>query len=474
MAAVRVAAHQLDPVGSSSTAEERRSAGDSSRLLSLPRLRQTYSGRIRDLNLIPVLADETSMAVPTPRLTSASRVEPPSSPLLAGTSRDSAPVIGQLREQDPVHWIPGIDAWFVSRHEDVQMLFSDPRVTADPRQFERYVAPTQPGAARWMAEPPFIAAKPGAPSPERQLVSPALTARAISRLENPIWNVVEQFAAPLRKRTGVVDLVSEFTDRVPGTVIGRLLGVPPKSEDEARFHKLSRNMVRLVNPVLTEKKRLKSERATAELCEYLLGLVRDRRTHPQNDLISGLLRLGDAQASSDEAIVRVASGLISAGTETLTLAAARALRTLFLHPTEMARLRRDRSLLPSAVSELLRYDMGLFGMPRYVLEDFELRGRFLQQGQLVVLSFMGAHRDPRAFDEPDRLDLCRETKNLIVFGHGLHHCIGSNLARTELRLMLDAALDFLPKEARLPEEQIDWGGLGILSRIKSLPVDFGE
>jgi cytochrome P450 len=112
-------------------------------------------------------------------------------------------------------------------------------------------------------------------------------------------------------------------------------------------------------------------------------------------------------------------------------------------------------------------------MPRYVLEDVELRGRTLCPGQLVVLSFMGAHRDPRAFDAPDRLDLRRDTRNLVAFGHGLHHCIGANVARAELRVMLEAALDFLPVDARLMEERIRWGGTGILSRIKSLPVDFG-
>jgi cytochrome P450 len=414
------------------------------------------------------------MAVPTPHFGEGTDGEPPASPLLVEASRDSAAIIAQVREQDPVHWIPGIDAWFVSRHEDVRRLFADPRVSADPRHFERYVAPTQPGAARWLAEPPFIAAKPGLPSQARQLSAPALTARAVASLEGQIWTVVEQRAALLRKRSGVVDLVAEFTAPIPGTVIGRLLGVPPKSEDEARFHKLSRNMVRSVNPILTEKKRLKTERATAELCEYLLELVEERRAQPQRDLISDLLRLGDAQGLSAEEIVRVASGLISAGTETIMLAATRALRTLFQHPAELARLRRDRSLLPSAVSELLRYDMGLFGMPRYVLENFELRGRSLRRGQLVVLSFMGAHRDPRAFDAPDRLDLRRKTKNLIAFGHGVHHCIGSNLARTELRLMLDAALEFMPEDARLREEEIHWGGLGILDRIKSLPVDFGD
>ena len=97
----------------------------------------------------------------------------------------------------------------------------------------------------------------------------------------------------------------------------------------------------------------------------------------------------------------------------------------------------------------------------------------LRKGQLVVLSFMGAHRDPSAFDRPDRLDLQRETKNLIAFGHGHHHCVGANVARRELRLMLDAALEFLPEHAQLQEDQIRWGGFGILDRIKSLPVDFG-
>lgn len=400
--------------------------------------------------------------------------EPPASPLLFEASQDPAPVIAKLREQDPVHWISGLDAWFISRHDDVRMLFADPRVTADPRQFERYVAPTQPGAARWLAEPPFISAPPGAPSEARRLVSPALTARAVARLEGPIAAVVEQYAAPLRKRTGVVDLVSEFTAPIPGTVIGRLLGVPPKSEDEARFHKLSRNMVRSVNPILTEKKRLKTERATAELCEYLLELVHARRANPQMDLISHFAQLGEEQGRSAEDVVHVVSGLISAGTETIMLAATRALRTLFQHPAELARLRRDHDLIPTAISELLRYDMGLFGMPRYVIEDFELRGRSLRAGQLVVLSFTGAHRDPRAFDTPDRLDLRRETKNLIVFGHGAHHCIGANIARTELRIMLEAALEFMPDDARLREEEIHWGGFGILDRIKTLPIDFGE
>jgi len=409
----------------------------------------------------------------TPGLGGVEGEDPSASPLFGQTSPDSSQVIAGLREQDPVHWISGLDVWFVTRHEDVKRLFADPRVTADPRHYERYVAPTEPGAERWLADPPFIASKPGTPSRARRLVGPALTPRAVAAMERGIWSVVEQFAARLRKRTGTIDLVAEFTKPIPGAVIGRILGVPPKSEDEARFHKLSRHMVRSVNPILTEKKRRKTERATIEICEYLLELVHERRERPRKDLISDLVRRCDAQGISSEASVQIISGLVSAGTETITLAATRALRTLLQHPDHLAQLRRHRELLPGAVEELLRYDMGLLGMPRYVLEDLELRGRSLRKGQLVVLSFMGAHRDPRAFDRPDHLDLQRETKNLIAFGHGHHHCIGANVARSELRLMLDAALEFLPVHAHLQEDQIRWGGFGILDRIKSLPVDFG-
>jgi len=400
---------------------------------------------------------------------------PEGSPLLAETSPDVAPVVALLRERDPVHWVPGLDLWFVTRHEDVRMLFADPRVSAVPRDFERYVAPSEPGAARWLAEPPFLSAEPGAPSRGRRLVTAALTPRAVARVEDELRDVVEHFAARLRKRRGVVDLVAEFTSPIPGTVIGRMLGVPPKGEDAERFHRLSRKMVRGVNPILTDKKRRDTERATAAICDYLLELVQARRERPADDLISDLLRAADRDDPETlEEIVRVISGLISAGTETIRLAATRGLRVLFQHPRQLARLRADRSLLCSAVAELLRFDMGLLGMPRYALEDFELRGRAIRRGQLLVLSFMGAHRDPRAFDAPDRLDLGRDAKNAVAFGHGPHHCIGGNVARSELRLMLDAALDFLPDDARLLETQVRWGGFGILSRIKTLPIDFGE
>lgn len=391
-------------------------------------------------------------------------------------ARDPAPLVAGFREDSPVRWLPGFDAWIVTRHEDVRLLFSDPRVTADPRSYEKYAAPGSEGASRWVDEIPFRSEPAeGYQSLGRRLVSAAFTPRAVRRMEERVGDVVEEFAAPLRGRSGVVDLIGDFTQPVASAVIGRILGVPPNGSDTERFVKLARKATRAINPFLSPEKREQTERASHEIGEYVLGLIPERRRSRQPDLISDLVEAsGSDSPATDQQIAGVVAGIVSAGTGTAGVAGARALRTLFHHPDQLVLLREDRSLLPSAVEELLRYDSGVFGMPRYVLDDFELRGSRLRKGQLVVLSLMGANRDPRVFSAPDRLDLRRDARDSLSFGQGPHYCIGANLARVELRKMLDAALDFLPSAAMLREDAIRWSTGGILSQLRSLPVDFGS
>ena len=129
--------------------------------------------------------------------------------------------------------------------------------------------------------------------------------------------------------------------------------------------------------------------------------------------------------------------------------------------------------MPNAVNELLRFDFGSLGLPRYAIRDFELRGKKIRKGELLMLSFTGAHRDPEVFPDPDRLDIGRDTSRLTIFGHGPHYCVGANLARSELACMFEAVLDFLPRGAKLLEDQIDWTRISLFSSIDSLPVDFG-
>ena len=196
---------------------------------------------------------------------------------ISGVACDPAPLLAELRERDPVCWLEGFDAWLVTRHADVRRLFSDPRLSADPRVYERFEPPRDPDAARWMAELPFRTTPADPQSLGRRLVSAALTPRAIARVESGIREVVEEYAAPLRGLSGCVDLIEAFTAPVAATVIARILGFPPRGDDEARFRRLARHATRGIQPFLSDKKREKTERASAEICDYVLGLVAARR-----------------------------------------------------------------------------------------------------------------------------------------------------------------------------------------------------
>src|SRR5215831_14359451 len=142
--------------------------------------------------------------------------------------RDPYPIIARLRAEDPVHFVPGLGFWYVTRYDDVRQLFTDPNVTNDPRAYENYVPPTPGTYMAKNADKGLFSLPPDEHARVRRLVSAAFTPRAIARMDQQVKDVVEQFAAPLRGRRGVIDLMSEFTDPIPNAVISRVTGVAAK------------------------------------------------------------------------------------------------------------------------------------------------------------------------------------------------------------------------------------------------------
>jgi len=387
---------------------------------------------------------------------------------------DPIGVIARMRESDPVHFIPGLDGWMVTRWDYVRELFTHPSTTNDRRAYDRYQIPPAGSVQRWAAENGLFAAAPEQHARMRRLVSAAFTPRAVARMATQVRSVIEQFAAPLRGRTGVIDLMDAYTDPIPNTVIGRITGIPTKGEDEKRWRQLGQDSVRGVNPFLSPEQRKRSEDALVEICEWVREMISERRKNPGEDLISDLVQvIDDDDRMTNDEVVLVVSALVAAGTETTTIASTRGLRALLAHPDEMKRLRANPSLLPNAVDELLRFDFGAIGLPRYAAESFDFHGKSIEKGQVLMLNMMGAHRDPEVFPNPDVLDIGRDVKSLTIFGHGPHYCLGANLARQELRFMYEAALEFLPVDARVVEDEISWRRTAIFTSIDSLPVDFG-
>jgi cytochrome P450 len=273
----------------------------------------------------------------------------------------------------------------------------------------------------------------------------------------------------------VVDLMPAFSDPIPNATISRVTGIPPKGGEEVRFRELAQATIRGFFAFTDPEAKAAGEAAFVELAEWVRKLADERRHSPKDDLITDLVRARDrGDAMSDDEIVNLVTGLIGAGSETTAIGGYVSIVTMLEHPEAAERIRADRSLLPAAVNEILRYAFGgQGGLPRYAIRDFELRGKQIKKGQMLMLSFSGAHRDPAVFPDPDRFDLDRDNSELTIFGRGPHYCIGVHLARAEMAFMLDAALDFMPRDARHRADLVDWQQMGFFRRPKNLPVDFG-
>lgn len=391
--------------------------------------------------------------------------------------RDPYAKLARLREDDPVFWDPDLETWFITRYDHVKLLLSDERLTNDRRVAPNYESPP---AGTWLAHFEQQSILNGSPTDHRRWrsrVSAGFTPRAVRRMEQQVREVVASFAAPLEGRKGIVDLLPAFTSPIPNTVIGRITGIPPFTGDEERFRTLAQDMMRRFIFFADEENVRRGEAAIDELAEWVLKLTEERRVTPQEDLLSDLIAgvPGEESMTSHEIVVLVA-GLVSAGSETTTLGGSQLLCHLLNHPDQLAMIRADRSLVPNAVREALRYDFGSLAAvnTRFALEPIPLGNKTLQPGDSVMLSPASANRDPSIFPDPDRFDITRDTGDALSFGRGPHYCLGANLAMQEMGCMLDAALEFLPENARLVMNEEDWEQIGIMCRPRRLPVDFGH
>ncbi len=383
--------------------------------------------------------------------------------------------IARLRTQDPVHYVEPMALWLVTRHDDVKRCMSDSDVaTPDKRAWEFYEPAPAGSYIRWLEDNDLLALEHDDHRRVRRLVTTAFTPKAIARMEIHIDEVVARFAAPLHGRTGVVDLMGEFTDPIPSTVISRITGIPPAGGDELRFRQLAQAVIANALPFAPAEALQQAEQALLELSAWVRAMAAEREAAPQDDLVSDLVTTHDMgdQMTHDE-IVSLVTGLVSAGSETTSLGAIAAITSLLENPEVFEQVKADRTLVPQTVLEIIRYGMGgPGGLPRYAVRDFELRGKEIRRGQMLMLSFGGANRDPEVFWNPDEFDITRDNSNLLMFGFGAHYCLGVHLAKAELRASVDAMCDFLPTGAEIRPDLTEYRAMGTFERPTSLPVDF--
>ena len=248
--------------------------------------------------------------------------------------------------------------------------------------------------------------------------------------------LVESMVGAIADR-GAGDLVRELTFPFPVTVIAGMLGLP--REDLPQFHRLA---VELISVGFDFEV---GTNASARLRDYFAGILADRRRSPRDDLISVLAGVElDGQRLSDEEIFAFLRLLLPAGAETTYRSASNLFFGLLTRPEQLGAVRDDRSLLPQAIEEGVRWEPPLTGIMRMTTADVEIEGLSVPAGSVLSVSMGAANRDPSRWDRPDEFDIVRPFHQHVSFALGPHTCLGMHLARMETAVALTALLDRLP------------------------------
>ncbi|MCX4097651.1 cytochrome P450 [Nocardia sp. alder85J] len=365
-------------------------------------------------------------------------------PFAAEFHDDPHPIYRRLRDEAPVYHSSRYGFYALSRYADVApgMKDFDNYSSARGITLEQVLAPEPPE----MRIPMIIMMDPPEHTRMRKLVNKVFTPRAIAELEPMIAATVREFAERLDPAR--FDVVEDFSTLFPIEVITTMLGVPREDRQQLRAW-LAAPLERAPGQMeLSEE----GKQAVIESTVYYAKLIAERRAHPRDDMISRLIEVevdredGTATRLTDREILGFAALLAGAGAETVAKVLGIAAVVFADHPDQWQAMRADRSLIPGAFEELLRYDGPVQYDVRYSQRDITLHDRTIPAQSPVLMLLASATRDPRTFPGADRFDITRPfTGNNLGFGYGIHRCLGAALARLEGRIALDAMLELMPE-----------------------------
>ncbi|MGW6906117.1 cytochrome P450 [Streptomyces sp. NPDC054940] len=349
----------------------------------------------------------------------------------------------------------GKPGWLITGYDLVRSVLADPRFSSRKEllnvvDFE--LPPAPPGEFLLMDDPQH--------GRYRKPLVGKFTARRMRLLTERIEQITTNCLDAMEKAGPPTDLVTAFAKPIPTIIICELLGVP--YEERASFQE---QVDSFMNGEPSDEELIAAYTATQE---YLAGLVAAKRANPTDDVLS---ELTDSDLT-DEELKGISLILLAAGFDTTANMLSLGTFALLQHPAQLAALRADPALADRAVEELLRYLSVAKSFMRTALVDVEVGGQTIEAGTTVVLSYNTANRDPERFTDPHVLDLHRQDGGHLAFGHGVHLCLGQQLARIEMRVAFSALLNRFPtlrlavpaEEVGLRPETADIYG------VKSLPV----
>ncbi len=336
-------------------------------------------------------------------------------------------------------------------------------VFADSESFLNEIKPRQEGH-----EPSLVHVDGPDHHRLRRLVVKAFTPRAVKRLADPTREIAEELIANLRDG-GTADLATDYSFILPAMVIAELVGIP--EGDRRRFVHWADEAIRYAVPGV------EGEAPSAEeLRAYVLDIVEQKRSQPEDDLLTDLINVHEGSDSlTTGELVALVRQLILAGTDTTANLLTSMLHFLLSEPERWERVRADRSLVPNVVEESLRMEPPLYWVPRRTSRDVDVEGVTIPANTMVCTAVGHANRDTDHIEDPNVWNMDRpamDNRRHYAFGYGEHFCVGSSLARLEATVALEALLDLLP-DVRLADgyEFVPHGPL-MMRGVAHVPVTF--
>ena len=354
---------------------------------------------------------------------------------------DPYPAFAAARAQAPVQWHEGLGLWLAFTHAESNAVLRDRRLGRIWRDRE---PPERFAAFNLIHRNAILEMEPPDHTRLRRLISTAFARGHVERLRPWVQELARELVDALVERSAgsePVDVLSGMAEELPVAVIAELLGVP--HADRPLLRPWSNAIVKMYEYGRTTAVEDAAERAAAEFVAYLRELAAGRRRASGDDLLSHLVSVRDTDGDrlTEDELVTTCILLLNAGHEATVNVSGNGLLALLEHPDQLARLRADPGLLPTAIEELMRFDSPLQLFERTATEDVAIGGVTVAAGQKIAALLGSANRDPAVFDAPDVLDVGRADNAHISFGAGVHFCIGAPLARVELQASFGALLE---------------------------------
>ena len=385
-----------------------------------------------------------------------------------------------MRSEDPVHYCESGGYWILTRYRDVEAALRDERLSTDhtPLYINQLGSLDVKEIQNFLDLTSKMIGEKDPPDHTRmrKLAKQGFTTRAIESWRSIIENTTDRLLDKVQNRGGM-DVVSDLSLPLPGFILPEIMGVP--ETDRANLVEWAMDITKIFgvaggSTIEIEEFARKADKAAVQFSALITQLVEQRRRQPGTDIISLLSVAYQEQGFNLQELPSVCIQILVAGLLTTTAQIANGVNALLCHPDQLQKLKKNPSLINSAVEEMIRFDTSVPFFFRIAKQDLTIGGKEIAAGSVIALGLAAANHDPEKFEEPEVFDITRTPNEHLGFSSGIHFCLGAALARMELTICLNTLFRRLPTLSFAPDKQAipTKYSILILKGFDSLPVKF--